>query len=60
MKGDISLTEKEKTTVIMGIDRLQLEAKKLAVKADAMGSKDVIEKVRAHFEMLEDLKTKFL
>lgn len=60
MKGDIVLTDKEKSTVILGIERLQVEAKKLNKKAEAMNDKGVMDKIREHYEMLEGLKTKFL
>lgn len=59
-KEGIVLTEKEKGIVMLGIERLQVESKKLATKAEAMSNKSVLDEIKKHYEMLEDLKTRFL
>ena len=59
-KEGIVLIEKEKGIVMLGIERLQVESKKLATKAEAMSNKSVLDEIKKHYEMLEDLKTRFL
>ncbi|MFA9262892.1 MAG: hypothetical protein ACEQSB_06120 [Undibacterium sp.] len=56
----IELDNKDSTTLILGLERLQSEAKKMSGKADALNNKEIKNSLIDYYNYLEDLKTRLL